>query len=932
MKSTGIIASLVIIVAMFSMGKATASTAVVAVLDRSGSTETTDPRGIQAIATQIMITDIELVDPTATCGLIYFSSSAVKENDLRPCANVRSTLSRVDLMDEPEGNTHMKSGLEMALDMLRNSSSQRKIILLITDGNPDEENRNTEDLKNEILELVTNSFRPHGVEIYALGLGLNDETFLNNLAKSSNGGRSIVARNASELISSAKRLFQQDNIFPVNFSQQKKSSNLSQKFEFDLPDGIQSAKVVTLFESSMTGYSGIAADDITANLTGPSGSMELLDPMYSKKIRDTYGNLAALYGFIESPVPGKYSVTVSPAPNGELVGTPLGKINLLVDYKADFDLDFEIRPKKDKYIAGEKIAIIPQLNTSAAKKNVPGNFTGKMLPSSKSSVGLNFAGGQAIAEIPHGTRSLTIEIQGRVNGISKPLVKRNTITVVEPDKVILATNVLPNGIVFDKIDPEAGSTISKSFIVSYSQSDHERRNLKPVNVSFQWDPRPLKEELGSVSIPIEKLFTMNTTNRNRKVLINGQQLVRIKSSSDKTSNSIELRVKLKIPKITSTDTLQHLKGKYSGAIKISGDNIQAPLRIPVSITMNAPTLKFDGIEAGDNYGDNSPNTNFYWNGSAGRNIILPAIYLDSNGTGLFEVFSPEFISDESGHRLARIESVNGRAGELSETGEMKFGKFSLGTSPQIIKIFALPIEENLLDLSVSETGFLNYRIESNYGSIQSRELIKVWREPSSPNYLGRLVEMLDPDKRSLQIQNIIILTIFSIFLYWLIRYFFRSAWLWIRFHNKTASKSIKISNGESLSTPTPDGRRSLLIGTFSYDDGDRKWHVKTTSKNLFLSNSKKENRILPGAEFELKRGSIFGVLSAKNLILWRFTVSKVLNGKITLRIKKSPISGPSVLIKKLFWKIVALIVSIGLITYLGPYIYLFDLSMVASYL
>lgn len=916
------ITSFLVVFMLFFYKLAEAETAVVTLLDRSSSLTQTDARGIQTIAAQLLISDIELTDSNVNCGLVFFSDSAVVKKNLTSCVEVRSALSRVDLMAAPDGHTNMKEGLQSALTLLRQSSAQRKIILLLTDGAPDLKGPDDdhEKLKQEILEGVINTAQTESVSIYSLGFSQGvDMAFMQEMSNKT-GGKAVVAQEPKELISTAKKLFQNYNIYPLKVKDLGEGSNNAQKFDFKIEKGIQIAKIVLVLESSVSGVSGINSDDVAANIVGPE-EQDLDESMYSIRPGYQEGSLAVLYSFLTNPSPGKYTISIKPSPDGELVGVSLGKVKAYVDFKADFDIKLNISPDLKKYAAGEKISVIAGLTSTSNEKLMEAHFSGNAVTSDGSVIGLSFSGTQASLTIPSGTKTLKFQVKGSVKGIPQKFSTQRTIRVVEPEKVVLHTNAPVEGIDFIDISPEEGASLSKSFTVSYTQDNPELKNRKPVRVNFSWDFAPRKIEEGGNSFPLDSWFVLKNKKGGRKIKIDGKKVVRIKENKLKKTTQIDLVLEFRVPKFDSPESLQNLKGTYKGYIKIDGGNIQEPLRIPVKLVLTVPTIQFEGslLDDSTSESDKFPLTDFFWDGYNERAMQLPSIRLDSKGTGKYRFVAFNMIANEDGKQVAKILSVNGVKGAKISSGETAYGPFNIDDSRQSIEIVTQPIEENLNNIRLSDIGLMNYTIESSYGDVRSRQLIKVYRNPTDGSWFERLYEFVTaPNERSFQGRNLAIIFLSTLILIWLVFAFRKKMFSTIKYSRYSIGSKQRYEGKGSIELPTSkSGLQS--IATIRFLEMDNSWRLRALANNLFVG--KKNDQLQNRQEVPLTRGAAFGIADSKGNVVWRFVVSQVLKKKVTIKIKKSPIPKMSDLLQSAFR--VSLLVLVGwlVISNIAPILY-----------
>lgn len=130
---------------------------IVLVLDNSGSMDGEPLAQTKTAANKFIET---VLQEDAASALVTYSGSAEKrsgfskkESDLKPKIQEISV----------DGETNMEAGLEMASDLLKNSSAKKKIIVLMSDGEP-----TTGKSGDELIEYAE-QLKQRGIYIYTLG-------------------------------------------------------------------------------------------------------------------------------------------------------------------------------------------------------------------------------------------------------------------------------------------------------------------------------------------------------------------------------------------------------------------------------------------------------------------------------------------------------------------------------------------------------------------------------------------------------------------------------------------------------------------------------------------------------------------------------------------------------------------------------------------
>lgn len=151
---------------------------IVLVLDASGSMEGV-PIQETKIASEKFITTILKED--ASIGIVTFDYSAMKISDFNKKENYL-----IEAMQglNAGGGTNIESGLSTAYDMLQNNNAEKKIIVLMSDGEP-----NGGKVGEELIAYA-NSIKDEGIYIYTLG-------FFEDLS-SKHSAQKLMERIASE--------------------------------------------------------------------------------------------------------------------------------------------------------------------------------------------------------------------------------------------------------------------------------------------------------------------------------------------------------------------------------------------------------------------------------------------------------------------------------------------------------------------------------------------------------------------------------------------------------------------------------------------------------------------------------------------------------------------------------------------------------------
>lgn len=130
---------------------------IVLVLDTSGSMDGTPLDETKKAATNFVDT---ILEEDASIGVVNYDSDAEMKSDF---SNSKNSLDRVINSLSTGGSTNMEAGLRTADEMLTQSSAKKKIIVLMSDGEPNE------GLTGDELVSYADELKGKGIYIYTLG-------------------------------------------------------------------------------------------------------------------------------------------------------------------------------------------------------------------------------------------------------------------------------------------------------------------------------------------------------------------------------------------------------------------------------------------------------------------------------------------------------------------------------------------------------------------------------------------------------------------------------------------------------------------------------------------------------------------------------------------------------------------------------------------
>jgi uncharacterized membrane protein len=149
------------------------------VIDRSGSMSVMGPSGVENIelAKEAIIRSINFLQPTDRAGVLSFDTDGYWIAEPQPI------LDRVGLQNlvgtlRASGGTDILAGMQLANDAMKTEPSQRKHIILLTDGGANSQG---------LVEMTTDLYKNYGVTTSVIAIGSDIPAFLNQMAVSGGG-------------------------------------------------------------------------------------------------------------------------------------------------------------------------------------------------------------------------------------------------------------------------------------------------------------------------------------------------------------------------------------------------------------------------------------------------------------------------------------------------------------------------------------------------------------------------------------------------------------------------------------------------------------------------------------------------------------------------------------------------------------------------
>ncbi|HVU13948.1 MAG TPA: VWA domain-containing protein [Phototrophicaceae bacterium] len=173
---------------------------LVYVIDTSGSMSETDPDGVQKIelAKEAIIRSLDLLQPTDRAGVLSFDTGGYWIAQVQPVLDKSTIESNVATL-RASGGTDILAGMQLASDAMKQETSQRKHIILMTDGIAD---------ANGLVALTTDLNQNYNVTTSTIAIGQDAETsLLQNMAKAGGGNY-----HATDSVNTIPTIFAQETV------------------------------------------------------------------------------------------------------------------------------------------------------------------------------------------------------------------------------------------------------------------------------------------------------------------------------------------------------------------------------------------------------------------------------------------------------------------------------------------------------------------------------------------------------------------------------------------------------------------------------------------------------------------------------------------------------------------------------------------------
>ncbi|MEO8397599.1 MAG: glutamine amidotransferase, partial [Chloroflexota bacterium] len=155
------------------------------VIDRSGSMSVIGPSGVEnlELAKEAIIRSIDFLQPTDRAGIVSFDTDGYWIADPQPVLD-RLGLQTLVATLRAGGGTDILAGMRLAGEAMQSEPSQRKHIILLTDGGANPEN---------LIELTGSLYTDFGVTTSVIAIGNAAAPFLEQMAQAGGGNYHIAA-------------------------------------------------------------------------------------------------------------------------------------------------------------------------------------------------------------------------------------------------------------------------------------------------------------------------------------------------------------------------------------------------------------------------------------------------------------------------------------------------------------------------------------------------------------------------------------------------------------------------------------------------------------------------------------------------------------------------------------------------------------------
>ncbi|MEM5474117.1 vWA domain-containing protein [Hoeflea sp. AS60] len=654
--------SIALLVLTISSSPVRAESSVVFVLDRSGSMEQNDPNNFSAVAANVALDFLELIDPSLKVGVIEFSDEAdsLTSGGLEQAAIARRALEAMRLRPA-KGGTNMMAALRSAFNHLSGRGGEKRIVLL-ADGEPTGSFDEAE---------IINRAQAENVQVIALGIALGGagKTLLSELGEQTNGGARFVS-SASEMVPEVRALFsdRQQQLWNINPVTDEELQNGRETISFDVPEGMDRLRISVAFENNAK----FREEDLNITLTGPSSLG--VGSVHDITLSGNQGPRAAVWtDLLTAPQKGQYTLSVRA---GSPSSANRGNVRIYADSYSDIRIEATLLPSPDVGYPTDS-----QVRIDVVVKDGSGNIIQTPTLSGQVS-SLTGSGGSSVTFAPNGASGSFVtpkepgdyELQLRADlgpGLSQPLKTPIRFRIFGEGPVeLVATNDLVDfqGMKLGLDQDELNENIVVSFQSEVPQIASQTRR-KSVSANLQW-AEPLIEPNGQSMAQ----WLSFETDSGRRIRSDGKTPFSIPGTG------LDLTLKVQLPNPDHADFKLLKAGRYQGLIRIDSQEAIAPLEIAIVVEFVKPDIDVALL---------SQSLSFFWDPSTPRQI--PALSVSANYTTLSEFLLdvPEKLTVDGVHFADLTLAVDGK--ELTPTNN-RYGPFTLSRDPVGVDLVVTPVQ------------------------------------------------------------------------------------------------------------------------------------------------------------------------------------------------------------------------------------------------
>ncbi len=169
------------------------------VIDRSGSMSAVGSSGVENIelAKEAIIRSLDFLQSTDRAGIVSFDTQGYWIAEPQPVLD-RSALQNLVATLRASGGTDILAGMQLAADAMKQEPSQRKHIILLTDGGANQRG---------LIELAGDLYTNYGVTTSVIAIGAGAASFLEQMAQAGGGNYHVA-----ELIETIPSIFTQETV------------------------------------------------------------------------------------------------------------------------------------------------------------------------------------------------------------------------------------------------------------------------------------------------------------------------------------------------------------------------------------------------------------------------------------------------------------------------------------------------------------------------------------------------------------------------------------------------------------------------------------------------------------------------------------------------------------------------------------------------